>query len=122
MSYPNLALLWLFGGRNNVFLWATGWNFSTFNLFHRAIARVATIEAIAHSVGYTILTMMGKYQVYLFQPILKICANLEFFNQEGSYSSYWPDPWWYMGVVVCYLLPSIEPPRLRFTLRYVRQR
>ncbi|OJD11947.1 hypothetical protein AJ78_07380, partial [Emergomyces pasteurianus Ep9510] len=77
MSYANLSLLWLFGSRNNPFLWATGWSFSTFNLFHRAIARVATIQAIIHSIGYTVLTL----------------------QKGGSYFLYWPMPWWYMGVV-----------------------
>ncbi|PGH33087.1 hypothetical protein GX50_04069 [[Emmonsia] crescens] len=77
MSYANLSLLWLFGSRNNPFLWATGWSFATFNLFHRAIARVATIQAIIHSIGYTVLTL----------------------QKDGSYFLYWPMPWWYMGVV-----------------------
>nr|KMM71584.1 metalloreductase [Coccidioides posadasii RMSCC 3488] len=76
MSYANLVLLWLFAGRNNPFLWATGWNFGTFNLFHRAVARVATIQAIIHSVGYTVLTL-----------------------RVHSYLSYWPSVWWYMGAV-----------------------
>ncbi|KLJ05523.1 hypothetical protein EMPG_10998 [Blastomyces silverae] len=64
MSYANLCLLWLFGSRNNPFLWATGWSFATFNLFHRAIARVATIQAIVHSVGYTVLTLQGEFNLY----------------------------------------------------------
>ncbi|KAJ9366216.1 hypothetical protein DTO282E5_9105 [Paecilomyces variotii] len=76
LSYANLCLLWLFGGRNNPFIWATGWKFSTFNLFHRTIARVATIQAIVHSIGYTIQT-----------------AN------KHTYFIYLPMPWWYMGIV-----------------------
>ncbi|KAI1953886.1 hypothetical protein LOZ57_000228 [Ophidiomyces ophidiicola] len=76
MAYANLVVLWLFGGRNNPFLWATGWSFGTFNLFHRAIARVATIQAIIHSVGYTVLTL-----------------------NTNTYSVYWPSAWWYMGAV-----------------------
>ncbi|KAK2754252.1 hypothetical protein FQN54_007131 [Arachnomyces sp. PD_36] len=76
LSYANLPLLWLFGGRNNVFVWATGWSYSTFNLFHRGIARIATIQAIAHSIGYTILTV-----------------------RQETYAIYWPASWWYMGVV-----------------------
>ncbi|KAL2390471.1 hypothetical protein RJ035_001233 [Blastomyces gilchristii] len=64
MSYANLCLLWLFGSRNNPFLWATGWSFATFNLFHRAIARVATIQAIVHSIGYTVLTLQGEFNLY----------------------------------------------------------
>ncbi|KFY92796.1 hypothetical protein V498_04766 [Pseudogymnoascus sp. VKM F-4517 (FW-2822)] len=55
ISYANLPVLWMFSGRNNVFLWATGWSFSTFNIFHRHVARIATIQAIVHSVAYSIL-------------------------------------------------------------------
>ena len=33
----------------------TGWTFSTFNHFHRWIARIATLEAVLHSIGYTVL-------------------------------------------------------------------
>ncbi|EKV18859.1 FRE family ferric-chelate reductase, putative [Penicillium digitatum PHI26] len=55
MSFANLPLLWLFGGRNNIFLWSTGWSFATFNLFHRHVARVATVQAIVHSVLYVVI-------------------------------------------------------------------
>ncbi|EFW99861.1 serine/threonine-protein kinase [Grosmannia clavigera kw1407] len=55
MSYGNLPLLWMFSGRNNVFLWLTGWSFTTFNLFHRHIARIATVQAIIHSIAYTVI-------------------------------------------------------------------
>ena len=53
ISYANLSWMWIFAGRNNIFIWATGWQFSTFNLFHRHVARIATIQAIVHSIGYT---------------------------------------------------------------------
>ncbi|KAL7926928.1 ferric reductase like transmembrane component domain-containing protein [Trichoderma austrokoningii] len=53
MAYSNLPLMWMFSGRNNVFIWLTGWQFSTFNLFHRHIARIATLQAIFHSIAYT---------------------------------------------------------------------
>lgn len=61
VAYANLPILWLFSGRNNIFLWATGWDFGTFNLFHRHVARVATIEAIVHSAAWTVLAMPSKY-------------------------------------------------------------
>ncbi|KIV87953.1 hypothetical protein PV10_09231 [Exophiala mesophila] len=53
LSYANLPVLWMFSGRNNVFLWLTGWSFQTFNIFHRHVARIATILAIIHSICYT---------------------------------------------------------------------
>ncbi|CAI7630693.1 unnamed protein product [Penicillium glandicola] len=55
MSFANLPLLWLFGGRNNIFLWASGWSFASFNIFHRHVARVATVQAIVHSILYVVM-------------------------------------------------------------------
>ncbi|KFY04042.1 hypothetical protein V490_00012 [Pseudogymnoascus sp. VKM F-3557] len=72
ISYANLPVLWMFSGRNNVFLWATGWSFSTFNIFHRHIARIATIQAIVHSVAYSIL-------------------------QANSFKESWTQEYWFMG-------------------------
>ena len=46
-------------------MWLTGWSFSTFNVFHRWVARVATIEAIVHSIGYTMFSFLGWYNVTL---------------------------------------------------------
>lgn len=61
MSFANLPLLWLFGGRNNIFLWATGWSFASFNIFHRHVARVATVQAIVHSILYVVIFIQSKY-------------------------------------------------------------
>lgn len=55
LSFANFPILWLFGTRNNVLMWTTGWDFGTFNNFHRWIARISTIQAVVHSVGYTVM-------------------------------------------------------------------
>ncbi|KAL4955189.1 ferric reductase like transmembrane component-domain-containing protein [Aspergillus filifer] len=55
VSFANLPLLWLFAGRNNICVWATGWNFATFNVFHRHVAWIATIQAVIHTALYLIL-------------------------------------------------------------------
>ena len=60
MSFANIPLLWLFGGRNNILIWATGWSFATFNVFHRHVARVATLQGVAHSFLYLIIYIRGK--------------------------------------------------------------
>ncbi|KAF2105447.1 ferric-chelate reductase-like protein [Lophiotrema nucula] len=57
ISLMNFPLVWLFGTRNNVLMWLTGWGFGTFNNFHRWVARVATAQAMVHSVGYTVMIM-----------------------------------------------------------------
>lgn len=59
LAVANMPLVWIFAGRNDVFLWLTGWNFGTFNIFHRWVARVLTVQAIIHSIGYTVIYMMG---------------------------------------------------------------
>ncbi|KAJ5343706.1 uncharacterized protein N7506_003530 [Penicillium brevicompactum] len=55
MAFANFPLIWLFGGRNNIFLWATGWSFASFNIFHRHVARIATLQAVVHSVLYIVM-------------------------------------------------------------------
>jgi hypothetical protein len=55
ISLANLPLVWVFGMRNNVLMWATGWGFGTYNTFHRRAARVSTVQAVVHSIGYTIM-------------------------------------------------------------------
>lgn len=60
MAIANLPLVFAFGTRNDVLLWLTGWSFATFNQFHRWVARVATIQAVVHSIAYTIEAFQGK--------------------------------------------------------------
>ncbi|RVX66609.1 hypothetical protein B0A52_09360 [Exophiala mesophila] len=67
ICYANLPLLWMFSGRNNVFLWLTGWSFSSFNIFHRHIARIATIQAIVHSIGWSAIEIHYGYFAYSWQ-------------------------------------------------------
>ena len=44
----SMPFIWLFGTRNNFFLWATGLSFNTMQIFHRWVALIFTIESIAH--------------------------------------------------------------------------
>ncbi|GKT41536.1 ferric/cupric reductase transmembrane component B [Colletotrichum spaethianum] len=55
ISFANFPIIWLFGMRNNLLMWVTGWDFGTYNNFHRWVARVATVQAVIHSVGYVVL-------------------------------------------------------------------
>lgn len=40
-------------------MWLTGWDFGTYNNFHRWVARISTAQAIIHSIGYTLLIFRG---------------------------------------------------------------
>ena len=53
ISLANFPIIWLFGTRNNTLMWLTGWGFGAYNNFHRWVARVATVQAVVHSIGYT---------------------------------------------------------------------
>jgi hypothetical protein len=66
ISMANFPLIWLFGTRNNVLLWLTGWDFAAYNNFHRWVARVSTIQAVVHSLGYTRLIFHGRLETKLY--------------------------------------------------------
>ncbi|KAK6709899.1 hypothetical protein SNK05_004375 [Fusarium graminearum] len=67
ISFANFPLIWLFGMRNNLLMWLTGWDFGTYNNFHRWVARIATLQAILHSIGYSILVYLeGGWEGYIF--------------------------------------------------------
>ncbi|KAG6012106.1 hypothetical protein E4U54_007723 [Claviceps lovelessii] len=88
ISFANFPVVWLFGMRNSAAIWLTGWDFGTCNNFHRWIARIATLQAVVHSVGYTVLAF-----------------------QEGGWEyfvGYWTHMYWVVGevatVVMCALV------------------
>ncbi|KAI8061640.1 ferric reductase like transmembrane component-domain-containing protein [Gongronella butleri] len=53
MSFSQLPMLYLFGGRNNLLLWMTGWSFERFIVLHKWTSRMMMFQAIVHSVAYT---------------------------------------------------------------------
>ncbi|KAI0132934.1 ferric reductase like transmembrane component [Xylariales sp. AK1849] len=59
ISFANFPLIWIFGMRNNLLMWLTGWDFGTYSNFHRWVARVSTMQAIVHSIGYTYIVFQG---------------------------------------------------------------
>ena len=96
MACANLSLVWLFAGRNDIFLWLTGWSYATFNAFHRWVARLVTLQAIVHSIGYTCveywyggaaeLALDYKERYFWCGIVVSISHhNLPWRNQECSY-------------------------------------
>ena len=54
MCIATFPFIFLFAGRNNPFIWATGWSYQTFSIFHRHAARVATLLGITHSICFSV--------------------------------------------------------------------
>ena len=53
LSFANMALAILFATRNNPLLKVSGWDQNTQLAFHRWAARVSIVQAIVHSIAYT---------------------------------------------------------------------
>ncbi len=75
LAYMIAPLIWLFGGRNNVLLWATNWSRSTFLLLHRWVARIFTLQVLLHSIVALIL-----------------------YRAEGTYAEALKSPYWIWGI------------------------
>lgn len=54
LSLVNISIAILFAGRNNILIAVTGWSQTTFLTLHRWAARVATLQAVVHSIAYTL--------------------------------------------------------------------
>ena len=46
LALANLPIIFLLGGRNNFLIGITGLSYGVFNVFHKWVARVATVLAI----------------------------------------------------------------------------
>lgn len=104
LALANIPIIWVFAARNDPLLWLTGefargrlgqaftdncagWSYATYSQFHRWSARIATVLAIVHASGYSIVD-----------------------TWQGRYLAAWEKEFWYTGALVCGTLlhPSSE--------------
>lgn len=65
-----IPLFTLYALRNNVCQWLTGWNYTVFNTYHRAIARVAYLQLIVHAITKHVFAgSYGASLVKYFYPL-----------------------------------------------------
>jgi hypothetical protein len=55
-----LPFIFLFSGRANILIYATGWSYRTFSLFHRWLALTLVVEGIIHGVVFSAYYVNGK--------------------------------------------------------------
>ncbi|KAI0805601.1 ferric reductase like transmembrane component [Xylaria sp. FL0064] len=100
LSLVNTAIAILFAGRNNLLINLTGWSQTTFITLHRWSARVATVQAIVHSVLYTVAYFEPGY------------AGAAAYAAEAAMPFYW----WGIIATIAYALAtslSILPLRAK---------
>ncbi|KAF2760469.1 hypothetical protein EJ05DRAFT_285911 [Pseudovirgaria hyperparasitica] len=98
LSYANLSIFFAFGIRNNILIWLTGWEYPVFNRFHRWVARVSTLEAVLHSIGYTAFSFT--------------------FGGYADYSASFKQEYWYTGVIATTAMSLV----LVFSIMFLRIR
>ncbi|CAO3613082.1 unnamed protein product [Cunninghamella blakesleeana] len=65
MSFALLPMVYLFGGRNNIMIWLTGWTYDRFIVAHKWVSRVMFLHAVIHSVAYTwFACRVGGWEMY----------------------------------------------------------
>ncbi|GJN71028.1 hypothetical protein PLICBS_005088 [Purpureocillium lilacinum] len=96
LSFANLPLVFLYGGRNNPLLWLTNWSYATYLLAHRWIATIVALQVALHSAMW-----------------------LQIMVKQESYGEALEQPYWRWGIVgtmaMCLFIPfSILPIRRRW--------
>lgn len=72
LAFGNLPIIFLFGTRNNILMWLTGFNLATFIALHKWIGRIMIINSLIHSLcylAYSILT--GSFDIWNLQLYYK---------------------------------------------------
>ncbi|KPM37460.1 hypothetical protein AK830_g9116 [Neonectria ditissima] len=86
LSFANIPLTILYGGRNNLLLWTTNWSHSTFLLLHRWVAFTCTMQACLHSAMW-----------------LQIEVSFGYYYESAAMS------YWYWGIVGTLCLSLLIP-------------
>lgn len=54
-------LVWLLASRNSPLIWMTGVDYSTMQVYHRWVARMAYLNAFCHTLGYSVIEALFGY-------------------------------------------------------------
>ncbi|ORZ18017.1 ferric reductase like transmembrane component-domain-containing protein [Absidia repens] len=65
MSFAQLPMVYLFGGRNNILIWLTGWSYDRFIIAHKWASRMMMLHAIIHSAAYTWVGLHYDFETYV---------------------------------------------------------
>lgn len=81
-------------------MWLTGWDFGTYNNFHRWVARIATAQAIVHSIGYTVLIYIGTF---MYCRLIILNADMKTEGGWEYYVFWWSYMFWWVGEIVSFI-------------------
>lgn len=94
LAVMNMIPLFLFAGRNNPLIWMLDISFDSYNLMHRWIGRTVVLQALAHTLAWTVDAVMssGWHSVsmkvantpFLLAGAIASCATLFMLLQSPS--------------------------------------
>ncbi|KAF9877127.1 ferric-chelate reductase [Colletotrichum karsti] len=101
LSLVNASITILFAGRNNLLIAWTGWSLTTFLTLHRWTARIAVVQAVVHSIVYTLAYWQPGY------------------DGASAYVAKAAEPFYWWGIIatICFCLVagfSVLPMRINF--------
>ncbi|KAK1975025.1 ferric reductase like transmembrane component [Colletotrichum cereale] len=101
LSLVNASIAILFAGRNNLLIALTGWSQTTFLTLHRWSARISTLQAIVHSIVYTMAYWQPGYAGY------------------SAYAAKVAEPFYWWGIIATVAISltsafAVLPFRIRF--------
>ena len=108
LSLVNMSIAILFAGRNNILIAVTGWSQTAFLTLHRWAARIATLQAVVHSIAYTLAyfeptsggaagyAAEAAKAFYVYSPILCLSIHISV-RFHSIYCEYLSD----LGIVAC---------------------
>jgi hypothetical protein len=83
LSVMNMIPLFLMAGRNNPLITLLGMSFDTFNLLHRWLGRIVTLEAVAHTLAFLVSSASRS-------------------GWDGAFQTVFRVPYMMWGFIVCY--------------------
>ncbi|KAH3902498.1 ferric reductase family protein SCDLUD_000075 [Saccharomycodes ludwigii] len=102
-----MILTFMFGGRNNFFIWLTGWKFSTFVTYHKWIARTTVLMLFVHAVSYLFkISNNGSYPYYMqdnfyrWGCVAAVCGGTMFLQGMAFLRRNWYEMFLYFHIVL----------------------
>lgn len=107
LSMVNMPIFFMLFGRNNILIFVTGWQYRDFQVFHKWIARISSLEMIIHGAGYGYMSALrgrstiARVRGFLSRNFFTDKRKAKKSPQKVNYGSAYENAWW-NGVAVSF--------------------